>query len=617
MLDISTFTDKSIKQILTSLKDKHEVTVSIPGGGMLHIEKDIPYLVVYRKKENDPGLLRIAKSEASYLIIGNKDFDLYKDLLFEVSNILSAHFNTYMILEIYSGEPQSNAFVIKGPEDKLSSSLAVFKKELESLNNVYSGLYLQAQIKNTHKRHPEGELPLMEVERAKLSGSVIVSLEIPPVFRDETGALYPVFFRGFRDYLIPAIHKFVYDFIRVQSSFEIPSYNALGTKYLKEKVFEIDKKLAEIESSYQFLWLVSPANIKEIKQTFFESNYEKLLDYHYRLLPIDPDVLKRELFNLKIEEVDDPAMSYLFREKREELDQQITMLNERGTKNFFYNSIRLYKGVERNLCEEAQALLTKVDEVQNNGPQDLIDSKGFSALARKEFDYFREQDENFKSRVHIRNDVNIMMVSQGELFIPEDYKMNRKESLALIQHEVGTHVLTYHNGSRQPLQQMKSGLADYDPLQEGLAVMAEYLVDGLTPNRLRTLAGRVVAGDALMEGADFKEIFHLLVKDYGFSAFRSFNITSRMLQGGGFLKDIIYLKGLVDLRKYLMEGGDYESLLSGKFGIKHTKIIKELTDRRILKPGALRPSYLLTENVTEKINLIREGLPLSQMITTT
>ncbi|MFN4763000.1 flavohemoglobin expression-modulating QEGLA motif protein [Gillisia sp. Q332] len=616
MLEISNSSDKSVFQILTDLKDNHEVTAVLPGGGMLHIEKDIPYLVVYRKKKQDTGISRLARSEASYLIIGDEEFDLYKDLLFEVTNILSARFNTYMILELYSGEPRSNTFLIKGPEDKLSSSLNILKTELENINEVYSGLYLQAKIKNTPHRNPEGELPLMEVESAKLSGGVVISLEIPPVFRNENGALYPVFFRGFRDYFIPAIHKFVYDFIRVQSSFEIPSYNALGTKYLKEKVFEIDRKLAEIEGSYQFLWLVSPANIQDIKQTFFDSNYEKLLDYHYRLLPIDPDVLKRELFNLKIEEIDDPAMSYLFREKREELDQQITMLNERGTKNFFYNSIRLYKGVERNLCEEARDLLNKVDEVQNTRPMDIIDSKAFSALARKEFDYFREQDENFKSRVHIRKDVNIMMVSQGELYIPQDYKMNRKESVALIQHEVGTHVLTYHNGSRQPLQQMKSGLADYDPLQEGLAVMAEYLVDGLTPNRLRTLAGRVVAGDALMEGAGFKEIFHLLVKEYGFSHIRSFNITSRIMQGGGFLKDIIYLKGLVDLRKYLVEGGDYEPLLSGKFGIKHTQIIKELTDRRILQPGVLRPSYLLKENVTEKIDLIRKGLPLSQMITT-
>lgn len=87
------------------------------------------------------------------------------------------------------------------------------------------------------------------------------------------------------------------------------------------------------------------------------------------------------------------------------------------------------------------------------------------------------------------------------------------------------------------------------------------------------------------------------------------------MQGGGFLKDIIYLKGLVELRKYLQNGGAYEPLLAGKFGIKHVKIVKELTDRGILNKGVLRPSYLLTENVNEKLNLIREGLPLPQMVT--
>ena len=117
-----------------------------------------------------------------------------------------------------------------------------------------------------------------------------------------------------------------------------------------------------------------------------------------------------------------------------------------------------------------------------------------------------------------------------------------------------------------------------------------------------------------MEGGDFQQIFRLLTKDYGFSAERAFNITSRIMQGGGFLKDIIYLKGLVELRKYLQDGGEYEPLLAGKFGIKHVGIIKELTDRNILQPGVLRPSYLLTEEVTKKLNLIREGLPLSQMI---
>lgn len=617
MLDISNFSDKSIKQILTRLENKDEVNALLPGGGILHIEKEVPFLVIYRKKENDPGTYRMVISEASYLLIGNEDLEGYKKLLLEISNLLSPIFNTYMLFEIYAGESGSNKFLIKAPAEKLPTALDILKQELDDINNTYSGLYLQAEIKNTPHRHAEGDEGLMDLDAAKQCGAVLVSLEVPPVYRNEEGDLFPVFFRGFRDYLVPAIHKFIYDYIRVQTSFEVPNYSSLGRQNLKDKVFEIDKKLAQIESSYQFLWLVSPSNIQKIKSTFFESNYEKVLEYHYRLLPIDPDLLKRELYNLRMEDIDDPAMSYIFREKREELDQQITMLNERGTRNFFYNSIRLYKGVDRILCEEAEQLLSDVEETYNAGENDeLIDARGFSSMARKEFDYFREQDDNFKSKVHIRNDVNIMMVSRGELYLPHDYRMRKKESKALIQHEIGTHVLTYHNGSRQPLHQLKIGLADYDPLQEGLAVMSEYLVDGLTANRLRTLAGRVVAGAALMDGGDFKEIFRVLHKNHGFSPARAFNITSRIMQGGGFLKDIIYLKGLVELRKYLQDGGEYEPLLAGKFGIKHTKIIKELTDRGVLNSGVLRPSYLLTEDTKEKLNLIRKGLPLSKMIAT-
>lgn len=613
MLDISKLDDKSVKQILTKIDEKSEISFSLPGRGLLHIEEELPYLVIYRQRDNDPGTKRMVISESAFLIIGKEDFKGYQDLIFALADKLSSEFKSYMLFEIYSGKPDSNSFVIRAPTAKLPSTLDVLKEELEGVNNIYSGLYLQTEIKNTQARQAEGEEELMSIEKAKECGALVVGFEIPPVYRNIKGKLYPVFFRNFKDFIIGAIHKTIFDFIRVQTSIGLPSFHALGRTVLKDKVFEIDKKLTKIEKSYQFLWLVSPSNIHEIKHTFFESNYEKLLDYHYRLLPIDPDVLKRELFNLKMEDIDDPAMSYIFREKREELNEQITMLSERGTKNFFYTSIRLYKGVERMLCTEARNILEKVEEITEK-PTDLIDSKGFSSLARKEFDYFRSQDENFKCKVHIRKDVNIMMVSQGELYVPEDYMMSKKESAALIQHEVGTHVLTYHNGSRQPLSQLSIGLADYDPLQEGLAVMSEYLVGGLTPNRLRTLAGRVIAGEALLDGGEFREIFNLLYKEYGFLPHRAFNITSRIMQGGGFLKDIIYLKGLIELQDYLKSGGELEPLLAGKFGIKHTGIIKELTDRKILNTGTLRPSYLLTEDVTEKLKLIREGLPLSQMI---
>ncbi len=616
LTDISELSEKSIKLILTIVENEIEINASLPGGGILHIEKELPYLIIYRQIPNDPETHRMVISEASYLIIGTSDFTGYQKLLFELSNLLSTKFKSYLLLELYSGEQTSTNFILKGPEKKLPTTLKVLKEELDSINSTFSGLYLKTEIKDTTHRQAKGEKDLLSINEAKQCGALVLGLEIPPIYRDETFKTYPVFFRNFRDFINRAVHIAIFDYIRVQTSCGVASFNALGRKYLKEKVFEIDKKLADIENSYQFLWLVSPVNIHKIKETFLESKYKKLLDYHYRLLPIDPDVLKRKLYNLRFEDIDDPAMSYLFREKREELDQQITMLSERGTKNFLYDSVRLYQGIDPHLFSEAKQILEKIPEVDFTENDQTLDSKAFSSLARKEFDFFRNQDENFKCKVHIRKDVNIMMVSQGELYIPEDYKLSEIDAKGLIQHEVGTHVLTYHNGLQQPLKQLSIGLADYDPLQEGLAVMSEYLVNALTPNRLRTLAGRVIAGEAVKQGGDFQEIFRLLTLTYDFSTERAFNITSRIMQGGGFLKDIIYLKGLVDLRKYLQKGGDYESLLTGKFALKHTKIIEELTDRKVLKTGALRPSYLLNEESAKRIKLIRDGLPISQMITT-
>lgn len=614
LTDISELSEKSIKQILTIVENEIEINAALPGGGVLHIEKELPYLIIYRHKENDPETYRLVISESSYLIIGNKDFEGYQKLLFALSNLLSAKFKSYLLLELYAGEESGTSFVIKGPENKLPTTLKALKEELDTVNEIFSGLYLQTEVKDTPNRQAEGNKQLLSIEEAKRCGALLLGLEIPPTYRDSSLKIYPVFFRNFRDFITKALHIAIFDYIRVQTSCGVASYNALGRKYLKNKVFEIDRKLAEIEESYQFLWLVSPVNIHDIKETFVNSNFEKILDYHYRLLPIDPDVLKRKLYNLRIDEIDDPAMSYLFREKREELDQQITMLNERGTKNFLYDSIRLYQGIDPFLYQEAKMILDVIPEEENTDKDQTLDSRSFSSLARKEFDFFRQQDENFKCKVHIRKDVNIMMVSQGELYIPEDYKLSEIDAKGLIQHEVGTHVLTYHNGLQQPLKQLSIGLADYDPLQEGLAVMSEFLVDALTPNRLRTLAGRVIAGQAVKDGGDFQQIFNLLTLTYGFSPERAFNITSRIMQGGGFLKDIIYLKGLVELRTYLQQGGDYESLLSGKFALKHTKIIEELTDRKVLKKGTLRPSYLLNKEAAKKLELIRDGLPISQMV---
>ena len=98
--------------------------------------------------------------------------------------------------------------------------------------------------------------------------------------------------------------------------------------------------------------------------------------------------------------------------------------------------------------------------------------------------------------------MNILWYPRENYIFQVIIKLNANETIALMQHEIGTHVLTYYNGKQQPLKLLSIGLTDYDTLQEGLAVLSEYFVGGLTGNRMRTLAGRVVAASARMHGAE-------------------------------------------------------------------------------------------------------------------
>jgi uncharacterized protein (TIGR02421 family) len=184
----------------------------------------------------------------------------------------------------------------------------------------------------------------------------------------------------------------------------------------------------------------------------------------------------------------------------------------------------------------------------------------------------------------------------------------------LLQHEVGTHVVTFYNGKAQPLRQLYSGLAGYDPLQEGIAVLAEYLVGGLTPNRLRLLAARVVGVHGMLKGAAFEEVYRELTEAYGFSERQAFTITMRIFRGGGLTKDAAYLRGLAELLDYLGKGGKIEPLIVGKIATGHLPVIRELRLRGVLKAPPLRPRYFDNPVAIKRAERVRSGISVLDLL---
>lgn len=611
-----------VKIVEKRLKQGKRIRRFLPNNGLLHIDRPLPFLCVYRYPlgEDQNISSRLVKTEASHLIVSGAHGQDLSHLIFCIAKILSEKFNACLIFEIWNTEhekikdPASTTphFKIYGPEESLPAAVKTLKKSIKDMRFVHD--VSRVEVSSEEERHPKNLPPLLSEEELKSINCLLLGIELNPFYiNEETGLVYPLLFRTLRNELSKVFKKTIFDFVRIQTPHKFSNFQMLGRQAVLKAVWRVDQQLVEINNLFKFLLLVSPINEDEAWTKFKKNRFEKEPVLLYRLLPVDTEELKRKLFNIPIEKVDDTTLSYLFRDKRQEMDKMLTMLSDRETINFLYGSLQLFGGVEDKLLKLAEGLLAVYNEASED-EKDLISAEEFAHRADEEILFLKNQLPEMKAEVQIRSDISGLMVSEGNLLIGKKTRIAKDRIEALVQHEVGTHILTYYNGKAQPLQQLYSGVPGYEELQEGLAVLSEFFMGGLNQDRLRTLAARVVAIHAMIEGAGFIETFRLLKDKYNFSSYASFSITTRVFRSGGFTKDAVYLRGLVSLLEYLKQGHELEPLLIGKIRQDYIPIMQELIYRNVLKPIPLKPRYLLDPSVKDKIQKLKEGVTVYKLI---
>ena len=374
---------------------------------------------------------------------------------------------------------------------------------------------------------------------------------------------------------------------------------------------QVDAGLTEIERRVDLLLNLTPVNAAEAWADFERSDFGTSPTLRLRPLGFEPDLVRRDLYDLEIENVTDPALHLLFKAKRDEIARQVTALEDRDTTRFVYASLQLYGGVAPPLVSAAEELL---ELIPGQAPSTKSVTAGvFAEAALAEVERYRAVYPEFPSRVEVREDISELMVSFGRLLIPEAATIRADRVEALLHHEVGTHVVTYENGARQPLSVFTIGLPGYDETQEGLAVLAEYLTGGLDPRRLRVLAARVVAIAAMLDGAEFLEIFESLRNDRGIPARTAWSIAIRVVVGGGSVKDAIYLRGITRLLDLLAEGGSLDALFVGKLALDHIPLVQDLLDRQVLEEPWVRPRWLDVPGAQERLDRLREGASVADL----
>lgn len=623
--------DAYIRAVRERLEKNQRVRRAVPGWGRMHVERQLPFLFVYRRPETHPdaGTFRLVQGEAAFLRASGRPAlrRSLSHLVLEAAGAMQKVFGAFLVIEIWAGEPvtppngaaqavERPGFRVFDPgREELADTVDALEAALEKVRVRRRSS--EVERVETRQIAPPGMPRLFSPQEGAAQSIYLLGIEIRPIYRDhDTGEVFPLVLRDLHREMGRVLRKTAFRFSRDLTTHRPPHYHSLGRRALVKSVWEVDRRLAAIADRYDFLLSVTPVNGRQAWHAFRRHRFEKPPRFLYRPMRIAPSLLKRELFSIPIERIEEPEVAEIFREKQDEIDRQLSALLDREKPRFLYSSLQIFGGVDDELETIAAEILTKIPpRSRERSAKQRVNAAAFAARASEEIRYFRQCYPETTSRVQIRDDLTGLIVSQGNLLVPADLSVAASRVEALIQHEVGTHVLTYVNGRAQPFRQLYSGLAGYDELQEGIAVLSEYLVGGLSRPRLRLLAARVIAVQRMLDGAGFVETHRELHRDHGMSHETAFTVTMRVYRGGGLTKDAAYLRGLVRLIRYLQGGGSLEPLLVGKISADHVGLVTELLRRGVLRKPPLRPRYLSDPEAAGRLEaLSRDGTLIGLML---
>ncbi len=616
-------------ELLKVVQSGGQLRRRLPPWGRIHIDRHLPFLCVYRRPPGgeDPGTARLLYGEAAYLLAPGDPpcHERLNALIRAIVSVQREHCGSFVLLEIWADNAQADAAADDAPPAAgfrlVAPRSGAPVTTLEVLEQALLRVRLRHQpatveVEYGGKCAPPGMKPLLTVAQQRALGCVLLGVAVKPVYRDpDSGELYPFALRTIHRGLSRALKQGIYEYLRSQGRQRPAHYLALGRRAMTRAVWESDRRLAAIGDQFDLLLHVTPVNSRSAWYEFKRRRYQHPPEFHYRPRTVDPALLKRELYRIPLEHIEDPTLSRMFEEKRQELDRKLGLLGDRGRREFLYGSMQVFGIPDDELLATARHILQRVpphthDDRRSRG----LDAQAFAREARRELAHYRKRLPELAARVEVRDDVAGLIVSRGHLLVGSDTTVGAKRVDASIQHEVGTHLVTYYNGLAQPLRQLHVGLAGYDETQEGLAVLSEYLVNGLSRPRLRTLAGRVLAVDCLAGGADFVTTFRCLEQEYGFGDYQAYTIAMRVYRGGGLTKDVVYLRGFMELLAYLARGGSLETLLLGKFALRQVPWVEELRWRQVLKAPVLQPRYLEEAASRQRLQQLQEGVTLSELV---
>ena len=349
---------------------------------------------------------------------------------------------------------------------------------------------------------------------------------------------------------------------------------------------KIDKYLGMADKKVALLSRLNPTNAAAEKRRFLYA-YTKNRAYNpvFRYKPVNTDLNKLcgQLTSLDITVPTERNERWFFSKhlenKRKRILKKIICVQHRGYPELSKHSLKIFGRPNMAQIEYAKSqfhpascsafysikdTLSDIEAAKMLASYAVVHNVPWKVKLRKTISSKAGLDSRSKS----------LLIKTGERFSPEEI-----DSLAV--HEIETHIFRKENGILQNFPFLfGEGFAGPPTTEEGLAFFNETQVKH-DPRRILLISARTIATHLALKKS-FHEVFQGL-HGLGLPLPYAWNVTLRVKRGlgdtakpGAFTKDHHYLKGYLDVKKFVDSGGDIRLLYTGKLNIANAEPLKEI-----------------------------------------
>lgn len=337
----------------------------------------------------------------------------------------------------------------------------------------------------------------------------------------------------------------------------------------KERIKKLSQRIVDIQKPIRILEAVKFPSfvLTEMKKSNYK-DFPKLTAEDYAThgpLPYDPAVKKKELaeLDLEIEALlgRDDQIGKLLREMVAEYTEVITMLENRGKKEFWVSSRKLYGspkdhiyGDKNTISDLGCMMYTILSNITAHDfgepPRDELSAEQVVDILNHRFSaYFPDGMVTAKLSDGIVADA---AAGGDTVKIRADSKFSFRDVDILEVHEGWVHVGTTQNGNSQHIAKwLSKGPPRVASTQEGLAVIMEIFSFRSYPMRAKQINDRIIAIEKVEEGASILDLIEFY-RTEGYSEEDCVQNAKRVFRGGlleggaPFTKDISYCKGFIE-----------------------------------------------------------------------